>query len=90
MSEDKIAQLIEVRAAYVSQMQRAYHTSTRGIATPEQRREWEAGFDRWLAAHEAEVAERAWDEGYEAATEDIGDDAFRTTPNPYRSEADRG
>lgn len=44
-----------VRTAYTSQMSRDFHGITRGIATPEQRRGWEADFDRWLAAHEAEV-----------------------------------
>lgn len=30
----------------------------------------EAEFDRWLAAHDREVAAKAWDEGYEAGSED--------------------
>lgn len=47
----------EIKASYVSQRQRefhtqsrqGFHTSTRGIASPEQRAEWEAEADAWFA-----------------------------------------
>lgn len=40
-----------------------------------------AQYDRWLAEHDRQVAERAWDEGY-------GSDEECHTPrrNPYRKE----
>jgi hypothetical protein len=50
-----------VRTAYTSQTSRDFYGITRGIATPEQRRGWEADFDRWIAAHEAEVVGRILD-----------------------------
>ncbi len=36
-----------------------------GLAIPEQQSK--AEFDRWLAAHDAEVASKAWDEGVSVA-----------------------
>ena len=45
--------------AWVSAQQRHYHSSTRGIATPEQRREWEREAEAIIAAHDREVAARA-------------------------------
>lgn len=43
--------------------------------------EADAAFTRWLAEHDRQVAERAWDEGY-------GSDEECHTPrrNPYRKE----
>lgn len=40
----------------------------------------EAAAHRWLAEHDRQVAERAWDEGYEA-----GRGARRHIPNPHRA-----
>lgn len=41
-----------------------------------------AEFDRWLDAHDAEVREEAWDEGWERGR---SDEAYAvTTANPYR------
>ena len=52
-----------------------------------------ARFDRWLAAHDAEVAARVWDEAtdYDVARQvviacETGEDQ---PPNPYRQEAIR-
>lgn len=45
-------------------------------------------FDRWLAAHDAEVRADAWDEGfYAGANHDFGDYEVAPEPiiNPYRS-----
>ena len=39
-------------------------------------------FDRWLAEHDREVAEKAWDEGYDYAT----DGEWGPGENPYREE----
>lgn len=47
----------------------------------------EAAFDRWLAAHDREVAEKAWDEGYDTA---IRDEDRGSSINPYRSSSDCG
>ena len=41
-------------------------------------------FSRWLAAHDAETAARAWDEGYTAGYVDASDDRDPESPNPYR------
>ena len=48
-------------------------------------------FDRWIAAHDREVREKAWDEGFEAGWAECDDPgAFvndvwdAKTPNPYR------
>lgn len=47
-----------------------------------------AEFDRWLAAHDREVAARAWDEGYEAGRENALAEPGSGIPgsNPYRVE----
>ena len=45
--------------AWVSAQQSHYHQSTRGIATPEQRLEWEREAEEIIAAHDREVAARA-------------------------------
>lgn len=48
-------------------------------------------FNRWLAAHDREVAARAWDEGREAGR--INEHEHRPrhrVSNPYREEVDRG
>lgn len=44
----------------------------------------------WLAAHDREVAKRAWDEGFDAGEKDAWDvdvtnEKHVCTPNPYRS-----
>ena len=39
-------------------------------------------FDRWLAEHDREVAEKAWDEGYDYAT----NGKWGPGENPYREE----
>lgn len=41
------------------------------------------GFDRWLAEHDRQVAERVWDETYSVALSDISENAG-VTYNPYR------
>ena len=46
-------------AAWVSAQQRHYRQSTRGIATVEQRLEWEREAEGIIAAHDREVAVRA-------------------------------
>lgn len=44
-------------------------------------------FDRWLAEHDRESAEKAWDEGYDYAS----DGKWGPGENPYRDGgADRG
>lgn len=56
------------------------------------REERDARFRRWLAAHDREVAERAWDEGHAASERDWAFAFDLTTPdeertpwaNPYR------
>ena len=45
--------------AWVSAQQRHYHQSTRGIATVEQRLEWEREAEEIIAAHDREVAAQA-------------------------------
>ena len=44
--------------AWVSAQQRHFHNSTRGIATVEQRLEWEREAEEIIAAHDAEVLAR--------------------------------
>ena len=44
--------------AWVSAQQRHYRQSTRGIATVEQRLEWEREAEEIIAAHDREVAAR--------------------------------
>ena len=46
-----------------------------------------AAFDRRLADHDREVAEKAWDEGYDTA---IRDEDRGSSINPYRSSSDCG
>ena len=41
-------------------------------------------FDRWLAAHDREVAEKAWDEGYCDGTQDGSIIGVGRTGNPYQ------
>ena len=57
-----------------------------GILTAS-REERDARFRRWLAAHDREVAEKAWDEGYDTA---IRDEDRGSSINPYRSSSDCG
>ena len=45
--------------AWVSAQQRHYRQSTRGIATVEQRLEWEREAEEIIAAHDREVAAQA-------------------------------
>ena len=47
-----------IKAAFVSQKQRAYACGMRGIATPELRQYWESEFDRAIAAHDAKLREQ--------------------------------
>ena len=78
-------------AAYVTQMQRAFHQGTRGIATPEQREAWQ----REAAAAINAVAARAWDQGWRHGSGVFARLVPRGNPyrpeatNPYRPEADR-
>lgn len=50
-----------------------------------------AAFDRWLAAHDREVAEKAWDEGHNAGWNEGVENAqgyFSQHDNPYREGSD--
>ena len=52
-------ELESIKAAFVSQKQRAYACATRGIAaTPELCQYWESEFDRAIAAHDTELREQ--------------------------------
>ena len=51
-------ELESIKAAFVSQKQRAYVCGIQGIATPELRQYWESEFDRAIAAHDAELREQ--------------------------------
>ena len=49
--------------------------------------------NRWLAEHDRQVAENAWDEGYKdrgGVVIDIYGDVTETRENPYRSTALQG
>jgi len=50
----------ELKAAWMGARQREFHQSTRGIMTPEARRELEEEFYQRLAEHNRQVAEKAW------------------------------
>ena len=74
-----------LKAAYVSQMKRAYHSSTRGTATPEDCQQWEADADRVIRKVKAE----AWDEGRASVGEQMLQPRdeygmFPPVANPYR------
>ena len=56
--------------AWVSAHQRHFCNSTRGIATPEQRIEWEREAEEIIAAHDAEVEKRAAIRALRDAAED--------------------
>lgn len=81
-----------LKAAYVSQMQRAYHSSTRGIATPEDCQQWEADADRVIREVKAEVWETAYRQGVEderlgevlQVDVGVGVPAQAARQNPYR------
>ena len=51
-------ELESVKAAFVSQKQRAYACGIRGLDTPELRQYWESEFDRAIAAHDTELREQ--------------------------------
>ena len=51
-------ELESIKAAFVSQKQRAYACGIRGLATPELRQYWESEFDRAIAAHDKELREQ--------------------------------
>ena len=52
-------ELESIKAAFVSQKQRAYACATRGIAaTPELCQYWESEFDRAIAVHDTELREQ--------------------------------
>ena len=51
-------ELESIKAAFVSQKQRAYACGIRGLATPELRQYWESEFDRAIAAHDTELREQ--------------------------------
>ena len=56
---DYTPELESIKAAFVSQKQRAYTLGNCGlIAPPEFRRGWEAEFDRAITAHDAELREQ--------------------------------
>lgn len=85
----------ELKAAWVGARQRAFHQSTRGIMTPEDRQVLGGEFDRKLA----QIQVDAWDEGANAVTcewrlhPERGDAVVkhaqvrtRRPANPYRKE----
>lgn len=45
-----------------------------------------AAFDRWLAAHDAQIAADAWEEGWNAGVDDANFGPRPKTGNPYRKE----
>jgi hypothetical protein len=45
-----------------------------------------AAFDRWLAAHDAQIRAEAWDEGHTRGWMDGMENTEPTSPNPYRKE----
>jgi hypothetical protein len=45
-----------------------------------------AAFDRWLAAHDAQIRAEAWDEGHRRGWMDGVENAEPASPNPYRKE----
>ena len=52
-------ELESIKAAFVSQKQRAYACATRGLAaTPELCQYWESEFDRAIAVHDTELREQ--------------------------------
>ena len=51
-------ELESIKAAFVSQKQRALASGMRWIATPELLQYWESEFDRAIAAHDAELREQ--------------------------------
>lgn len=78
----------ELKAAWVGNRRRKFYQSTRGIMTPEERRALEEGFDRKLAEHDRQVAEKAWAEGYRLKTMTLNDEIIGLL-NPYSAEAYR-
>ena len=79
---DYTPELESIKAAFVSQKQRAYTLGNCGlIAPPEFRRGWEAEFDRAIAAHDAELREQIAQE-IEAYGEDSGVGAYCTYGPP--------
>lgn len=75
---------------WVAQQQKAYHQRTRGIMTPEERKELEAEATKAMAEIERKAAQKAWDQGFEAGWAECSDPgAFvndlwdAKTPNPY-------
>ena len=54
-----VSDISRLVVAWVSAQQRHYRQSTRGIATVEQRLEWEREAEAIIAAHDREVAAKA-------------------------------
>lgn len=79
----------ELKAAWVGNRRRKFYQSTRGIMTPEERRALEEGFDRKLAEHDRQVAEKAWDRCIGEMPIDPDWKNFYSDNNPYRAEAYR-
>ena len=73
-------------ASYVTQRQRAWAQSSRGIATPERRAAWEEEARDAIAAHDAEAKAEAWDEGAEYMDSDAFWHYDGRESNPYREE----
>lgn len=79
----------EVRGVYVASNFRSCFESS---GPTQAKKEWVAEFDRWLAAHDAEVRAEAWDEGFTSGGY-WGDpnmpthrDPQPTADNPYRAQ----
>lgn len=79
-----------LEAAYVAQMQRAFHSGTRAVATPEQRQAWGREFRDAIAQVKAEAQVEALREAAECLTElaiEVGN-PVGTTPTWLRFRAD--
>ena len=101
MTDDYTPSLNEVRAAYVAIHTRNFDSYATGRSLTSEQEFYASQFDRWLASHDAVVAERiarAWDEGYTAGSQDGSIIGVGRTANPHATppvastgeEVDRG
>jgi hypothetical protein len=72
----------ELYTPSMEQIREEYSRDEHGVPTEE----WAEEFNRWLTAHDREVAERAWDEAGAAFNAHFSIMGGGTT-NPYRLEA---
>ena len=87
MTDDYTPSLNEVRADYVAIHTRNFDSYATGRSLTSEQEFYASQFDRWLASHDADVAERiaqAWDEGYQAHEDEYwcsdGKNPYRATP----------